>query len=105
MITENGIGCDDVLENGTVEDDYRIAYMREHIEQMEKAIIEDGVTCIGYYMWAPVDLISASTGEIKKRYGVVFVDRYDDQTGTYNRYKKKSFAWYKQLIASQGEIL
>ena len=105
MITENGIGCDDVLKNGTVEDDYRITYMRKHIEQMEKAIIEDGVTCIGYYMWAPVDLISASTGEMKKRYGVVFVDRYDDQTGTYNRYKKKSFEWYKQLIASQGEIL
>lgn len=105
MITESGIGTDDILVNGTVEDDYRIDYMRAHIEQLEKAIVEDGVNCIGFYVWAPIDLMSASSGEMKKRYGVVYVDWHDDQTGTFDRYKKKSFYWYKRVIATNGEEL
>lgn len=105
IITENGIGVDDELVNGTVDDDYRIAYLRDHILQMEKAIVEDGVNCLGYFLWAPIDLVSASTGEMKKRYGVVYVDRHDDGTGDFQRYKKKSFGWYQKVIASRGEDL
>lgn len=105
IITESGIGVEDELVDGTVEDDYRIAYLREHIREVEKAIVEDGVNCLGYFTWAPIDLVSASTGEMKKRYGVVYVDRHDDGTGDYQRFKKKSFDWYRKVIASRGEDL
>ncbi|MCR0570852.1 glycoside hydrolase family 1 protein [[Clostridium] innocuum] len=105
MVTENGLGAVDVVVNGTVEDEYRIEFLRRHIEEMEKAIIEDGVNCIGYYVWTPIDLVSASTGEMKKRYGFIYVDSHDDGTGTGVRLKKKSYSWYQTVIRTQGELL
>lgn len=109
FIVENGLGAADQLvtdENGnkTVEDDYRIAYLKEHILQMEEAI-EDGVELWGYTTWGCIDLVSASTAELRKRYGFIYVDRNDDGTGTLERYKKKSFNWYKEVIATNGECL
>lgn len=105
MITENGIGCVDVLnDDNTIRDNYRIDYLREHIKQMNLAI-KDGVDLIGYMMWGPIDLVSVSTGEMKKRYGFIYVDRNDDNTGDYSRYKKDSFYWYKKVIKTNGEDL
>ncbi|MDR0898811.1 MAG: 6-phospho-beta-glucosidase [Lactobacillaceae bacterium] len=105
MIVENGIGAEDVLtEDGKVHDDYRIDYLRSHIEQMKEAII-DGVDLIGYTMWGAIDLISASTSEMSKRYGFVYVDQDDDGNGTLDRFRKDSFFWYKKVIASNGEDL
>lgn len=104
MIVENGLGAEDVLEDGQVHDDYRIDYMRQHIEQMKLAV-EDGVDVLGYTCWGWVDLVSLTTGEMRKRYGLVFVDRYDDGTGTLERFRKDSFDWYKSVIASNGERL
>ena len=85
-------------------DDYRIAYMKAHIEQMKEAI-KDGVEVMGYTAWGCIDLISCSTAEIDKRYGFIYVDLYSDGSGTLERYKKKSFDWYKKVIASNGEEL
>ena len=105
MIVENGLGAVDQVEaDGTIQDDYRIAYMKTHIEQMKEAI-RDGVELIGYTPWGCVDLISASTGEMAKRYGMIYVDRNDDGTGTMKRIRKKSFYWYQKVIASNGEDL
>lgn len=105
MITENGLGAADVLEpDGSVHDSYRIAYLRAHIEEMAKAIA-DGVDLIGYTPWGCVDLVSVSTGELAKRYGFIYVDAYDDGTGTFDRFKKDSFTWYQKVIASNGEDL
>ena len=104
MITENGIGGRDVFENGMIHDDYRIAYIREHIEQMRLAI-DDGVDLIGYTPWTAIDVVSCSTGEMAKRYGFIYVDADDEGNGTYNRYKKDSFYWYKKVIESNGQIL
>lgn len=104
MIVENGLGADDVLKDGFVEDDYRIAYMRKHIEQMAEAVA-DGVDLMGYTMWGPIDIISSSTGEMKKRYGMIYVNKQDDGSGDFSRIRKKSFAWYKKVIASGGEDL
>lgn len=104
MVVENGLGQADVLEkDNRIHDPYRIEYMKEHIQSMSQAI-EDGVDLIGYTPWGIIDLISLSTGEMKKRYGVVFVDADEKGNGTYNRYKKDSFYWYKQIIASNGAI-
>lgn len=108
MVAENGIGARDVLVPGgvdgmTVEDDYRIAYMRDHIAQMEEAV-EDGVQVMGYTAWGCIDLISCSTAEIEKRYGMIYVDLNSDGSGTLQRYRKKSFDWYRQVIASNGRI-
>ncbi len=105
IITENGIGAYDELEDGTVQDDYRIEYLRSHFKEMKKAVEEDQVNCIGYLMWGPIDLISATTGEMKKRYGFIYVDKNDDGSGTLKRYPKKSFYWYRQVIESNGENL
>lgn len=109
FIVENGLGAQDELvklENGewTVEDDYRIQYLREHIQELREAI-KDGVEVMGYTTWGCIDLVSASTAELRKRYGFIYVDRNDDGSGTLKRYKKKSFEWYKQVIASNGEDL
>lgn len=104
FIVENGLGALDILENQTVNDDYRINYMREHIKQMKEAV-KDGVNLIGYTSWGCIDLVSASTGEMKKRYGFIYVDRDNEGNGTNKRYKKKSFDWYKKVIASNGEEL
>lgn len=105
MIVENGIGAKDVLtEDHKVHDDYRIDYLRKHVVEMGKAI-QDGVDLIGYTMWSPIDIISSSTGEMAKRYGLIFVDKYDDKEGTLKRYKKDSFRWYKNVIESNGKNL
>lgn len=105
MIVENGLGEIDQFKNDTVEDDYRIDYLSEHFKNMHDAIYLDGVELLGYTMWAPIDLVSMSTGEMKKRYGLVYVDMDDKGNGTKKRYKKKSFEWFKQLTASNGGIL
>ena len=109
FIVENGLGAVDELVEGpngemTVNDDYRIEYLKDHILQMEEAI-EDGVDLMGYTTWGCIDLVSASTAELKKRYGFIYVDRNDDGSGTLKRYKKKSFDWYKNVIATNGEYL
>ena len=105
MIVENGLGAyDEKEEDGTINDDYRIEYLKVHIEQMKEAV-EDGVDLIGYTPWGCIDLVSASTGEMAKRYGFIYVDKYDDGSGDLSRSKKKSFNWYKQVIASNGENL
>ena len=100
---ENGLGAIDILNaDGTIHDDYRIDYMRDHIQAMGEAIHE-GVDLIGYTSWGCLDLISASTGEVRKRYGFIYVDVDDEGHGTYNRYKKDSFYWYKKVIQSNGK--
>lgn len=104
FIVENGLGAVDELENDTVNDDYRINYHSKHIEQMIEAI-KDGVDIIGYTSWGTIDLVSASTGEMSKRYGFVYVDLDNDGIGTRNRIKKKSFEWYKKVIATNGSDL
>lgn len=102
MVVENGLGAKDVLEEDqTVNDDYRIDYLRQHIEQMKLAV-EDGVDLMGYTPWGCIDLVSASTGEYAKRYGMIYVRRYDDGTGDFARLKKKSFYWYQQVIKTNG---
>lgn len=106
FIVENGLGFDDVVEaDGMVHDDYRIDYLKKHMEEMKKAVEEDGVDLIGYTPWGCIDLISAGTGEMKKRYGFIYVDKDNEGKGTLERSKKKSFDWYRQVIASNGELL
>ena len=109
FIVENGIGAEDqlvTLENGekTVLDDYRIDYLRQHLIQVREAIC-DGVEIMGYTSWGCIDLVSASTAEMKKRYGYIYVDRNDDGTGSLKRYRKKSFWWYRDVIAGNGASL
>lgn len=105
MVVENGLGAVDVVEeDGSIHDHYRIDYMREHIKEMAEAI-EDGVNLIGYTPWGCIDLVSASTGEMKKRYGFIYVDKDNDGNGSLNRSRKDSFYWYKQVIASNGSNL
>ena len=104
MVVENGLGAIDILENETVEDDYRIDYMRSHIEQMAQAI-KDGVELIAYTSWGCIDLVSLSSGEMKKRYGFIYVNRNNDESGSLKRYPKKSYYWYKKVIISNGEDL
>ncbi|MEG0564450.1 family 1 glycosylhydrolase, partial [Anaerorhabdus sp.] len=105
FVAENGIGSREVLEeiNGikTVDDEYRIKFHKEHIEAMEEAI-KDGVDILGYTSWGPIDCVSAASAEFSKRYGFIYVDRNDDGSGTLERYKKKSFDWYKKVITSNG---
>ena len=105
MIVENGLGAvDKISEDGKIHDPYRIAYLREHIQQMQQAL-EDGVDLIGYTPWGCIDLVSASTGEMEKRYGFIYVDKDNEGQGTLKRIKKDSFDWYKKVIATQGEDL
>ena len=108
FIVENGLGArDELIEKDgvlTVEDDYRIEYMREHLLQVQEAI-EDGVEVLGYTSWGCIDLVSASTAQMSKRYGFIYVDRNDDGSGTMARYRKKSFYWYRDVIASNGASL
>lgn len=106
FIVENGFGAYDKVEaDGTVHDDYRIAYLRDHIKQMKLAVEEDGVNLIGYTPWGCIDLVSAGTGEMEKRYGFIYVDKDNQGKGTLKRSKKDSFNWYKTVIESNGEIL
>jgi len=88
----------------TVVDDYRISYLNDHLVQVREAI-EDGVELWGYTTWGPIDLVSASTAQMSKRYGFIYVDRNDDGTGTLERYRKKSFHWYREVIATNGASL
>ena len=105
FIVENGLGAKDKIEeDGTIQDDYRIDYLREHIKAMKDAI-EDGVDLMGYTTWGCIDLVAASTGEMSKRYGFIYVDKDDQGNGTLERRKKKSFDWYKKVIESNGEVL
>ncbi|AUI36095.1 6-phospho-beta-glucosidase [[Bacillus] caldolyticus] len=105
FIVENGLGAHDkVEEDGSIHDDYRIDYLRRHIEAAREAIA-DGVELIGYLVWGCIDLVSASTGEFSKRYGLIYVDKHDDGSGTLERRKKKSFDWYQNVIATNGEEL
>ena len=102
FVVENGFGANDIPNaNGEINDDYRIDYLKRHIAEMGEAI-EDGVNIIGYTSWGPIDIVSASTGEMKKRYGYIYVDRDNEGKGTLKRSKKKSFAWYQKVIASNG---
>ena len=92
-------------ENGEIHDNYRIDYLREHIRAMKAAVEEDGVELMGYTSWAPIDLISAGSGEMKKRYGFIYVDKQEDGSGTLARSRKDSFYWYQKVIETNGEEL
>ncbi len=106
FIVENGFGAIDKPEaDGQINDDYRIAYLKAHIEQMKLAVFYDGVELMGYTPWGCIDCVSFTTGQYSKRYGFIHVDKNDDGSGTLKRSKKKSFGWYQQVIASQGENL
>jgi len=105
FIVENGIGLDEVPnENGDIKDDFRKTYVHDHLVQVREALL-DGVEIMGYLYWGPIDVVSAGTGEMRKRYGFVFVDRYNDGTGTLERRKKDSYDWFKKVIESNGEDL
>ena len=109
FIVENGLGAADELVElpdgtKTVNDDYRIDYMREHLKQVGEAIA-DGVPVMGYTSWGCIDLVSASTAEMRKRYGFIYVDRNNDGSGTLERYRKKSFYWYQHVIKTNGREL
>ena len=106
FIVENGFGAyDKVEEDGSIHDPYRIEYLKKHIEQMKLAVDEDGVDLMGYTPWGCIDLVSAGTGEMDKRYGFIYVDKHNDGTGDLSRSKKDSFYWYKDVIAVNGERL
>lgn len=106
FVVENGMGAvDEVKEDGTIEDDYRIFYLKEHIKALKDAVEIDHVDVMGYTPWGCIDLISAGTGEMKKRYGFIYVDKNNDGSGTLKRLPKKSFEWYKEVIRSNGEVL
>lgn len=105
MVVENGLGAyDTVTEAGTIEDDYRIDYLKKHIQALGEAV-EDGVDLIGYTTWGCIDLVSAGTGEMDKRYGFIYVDRDNFGNGTLERKRKKSFFWYQNVIKTNGEFL
>lgn len=106
MVVENGMGAYDIVEkDGTIHDPYRIDYLRQHIQEMIKAVEIDHVNLLGYTPWGCIDLVSAGTGEMRKRYGFIYVDKHDDGTGTLKRSKKDSFYWYKKVIESNGQDL
>lgn len=106
LITENGIGAYEVPDElGLVHDEHRIEYLRAHIRQVKQSVLVDGVDCLGYLMWGPIDVVSATTGEMRKRYGFIRVDCDDAGKGTFDRSEKDSFDWFKQVIATQGGII
>jgi len=106
FVVENGMGAiDEKLPDGTVDDSYRIEYLSDHLGAIRDAITIDGVPVLGYTMWGAIDLVSLSTGEMKKRYGFIYVDMDDKGNGTLERSKKKSFDWMRQVIATNGEDL
>lgn len=105
-IVENGLGAEDTIEaDGQIYDDYRIAYLKAHINEMKKAVVQDGVNLLGYTTWGCIDIVSSGTGEMRKRYGFIYVDMDDIGQGSLARKKKKSFTWYKQVIETNGEDL
>ena len=100
------MGSLDVVEDdGSIHDEYRIAYLRDHIREMKKAVEIDRIPVLGYTTWGCVDIVSAGTGEMKKRYGFVYVDLDDKGKGSFRRLKKDSFFWYQHVIGSNGEDL
>ena len=106
FVVENGFGAvDQIEEDGTIDDQPRIDYLKSHIEAVKKAVLHDGVDLMGYTPWGIIDLVSFTTGEMKKRYGMIYVDRDNEGNGTMERKKKKSFDWFKKVIASDGEEL
>lgn len=106
FIVENGLGAIDKKDKGgEINDDYRIHFLNDHIKEMMKAIIDDQVKVIGYTSWGPIDLVSVGTGEMKKRYGFIYVDKENDGTGSLKRKRKKSFYWYKNVIKTNGESI
>ena len=109
FIVENGLGArDELVEDGqggcTVDDTYRISYAKKHLEQVKEAV-KDGVEVMGYTSWGILDLVSNTSNQMSKRYGFIYVDRNDDGSGSFARYRKKSFYWYKNVIASNGAEL
>lgn len=105
FIVENGLGArDEVNQHGEIIDDYRIAYLNDHLVQAREAVL-DGVELMGFTSWGPIDLVANSTAEMSKRYGYIYVDRHDDGTGTLERKRKKSFYWYQEVIGSNGASL
>ena len=105
MVVENGFGAfDKIAEDGKIHDDYRINYFKSHIKAMREAV-DDGVDLLAYTTWGPIDIVSAGTGQLAKRYGFVYVDRHDDGTGDFSRGTKDSFYWYQKCIKSNGEDL
>ena len=105
FIVENGLGArDELTADGEIVDDYRIAYLNDHLVQAREAVL-DGVELMGFTSWGPIDLVANSTAQMSKRYGYIYVDRHDDGSGTLERKRKKSFYWYQQVILSNGESL
>ena len=105
FIVENGIGLDENLdENGKIDDPFRMEYVEDHLKYIHEAIL-DGVEVMGYLYWGPIDVVSAGTGEMRKRYGFVYVDRFNDGTGTLERKIKNSYYRYKEICETNGEIL
>ena len=105
FIVENGIGLDEALdENGQIHDDFRVTYIRDHLLQLKEALL-DGCDIMGYLYWGPIDVVSAGTGEMRKRYGFVYVDRFNDGSGTLERRKKDSYEWYRRVIETNGASL
>ena len=96
---------DQVEADGSIHDEYRIEYLRHHIQAIKCAVINDGVKLIGYTPWGCIDLVSAGTGEMKKRYGFIYVDRDNLGHGSLNRLKKDSFYWYQRCISTNGEVI
>ena len=106
MVVENGLGAIDKVEaDGSIHDDYRINYMRDHIKAMKDAVEIDGVDLMGYTPWGHIDLVSAGTGEMRKRYGFIYVDRDDEGNGNFARSKKDSFFYMQKVYKSNGEDL
>ena len=104
FVVENGLGAIDQVEaDGSIQDDYRIKFLGDHIEALKQAVELDHVDVMGYTCWGPIDIISVGTGEMRKRYGFIYVDKDDEGKGTLRRSRKKSFAWYKKVLASHGE--
>ncbi|MFN3633751.1 family 1 glycosylhydrolase, partial [Exiguobacterium profundum] len=105
FIVENGFGAVDEIVDGKIHDAARIDYLKAHIEQLKQAVLYDGVDLIGYTPWGIIDIVSFTTGEMKKRYGMIYVDRDNEGNGSMERMKKDSFDWYKRVIATNGENL
>lgn len=104
-IVENGLGAEDKVEDGKIHDQYRIDYMRDSVKSMRDAICLDGVELLGFTTWGWIDIVSAGTGEMRKRYGVVYVDVDDEGKGSFARIRKDSFYWYQKVIQSNGNDL
>lgn len=106
FIVENGLGAvDEVQADGSIHDPYRIDYLRAHLEEVKKAVLDDGVDLMGYTPWGCIDLVSAGTGQMSKRYGFIYVDKDDEGKGSLQRSRKDSFYWYQKVIQTNGADL